>query len=103
MAGLLALRHVGEMEARVALIASERERIATGLGDLPVATWPSDANFILFRPLSRNADDVWHDLLERSVLVRNCVSWAGLPGCLRVTIGRPDENDSFLSALKECL
>ena len=51
LAGLLALRYVDEMEARVALIAEERGRVAAALGDLPVESWPSEANFILFRPL----------------------------------------------------
>jgi len=37
------------------------------------------------------------------VLIRNCASWDGLSGCLRVTIGRADENDRFLTALEECL
>ncbi len=103
LAGRLALRHTAEMEARVALIAEERGRVAAALGDLPVESWPSDANFILFRPLSHQADTVWQGLLDRSVLIRNCASWEGLSGCLRVTIGRPDENDRFLIALKECL
>ena len=49
-AGRLALRHVDAMEARVALITEERGRIAAALGDLAVESWPSDANFILFRP-----------------------------------------------------
>jgi histidinol-phosphate aminotransferase len=103
LAGLLALRHRDEMEARVALIAEERGRVAAALGDLPVESWPSDANFILFRPLGKDADAVWRDLLEHSVLIRNCASWDGLGGCLRVTIGRPDENDRFLTAMKESL
>ncbi|HVA09205.1 MAG TPA: histidinol-phosphate transaminase [Acidimicrobiales bacterium] len=103
LAGLLALRHTDEMEARVALISEERGRIAAALADLPVESWPSDANFILFRPLTNDADAVWQGLLDRSILVRNCAGWDGLPGCLRVTIGRPDENDRFLEALKECL
>ncbi len=103
LAGLLALEYTDEMEARVALVAEERGRVAAALGDLPVESWPSDANFILFRPLNQSADKVWSGLLERSVLIRNCASWDGLPGCLRVTIGRPDENDRFLSALEECL
>ena len=103
LAGVLALRHTEEMETRVALIAEERGRVAAALGDLSVESWPSDANFILFRPQGVDADKVWRGLLERSVLIRNCASWDGLPGCLRVTIGRPDENDRFLSALKECL
>jgi histidinol-phosphate aminotransferase len=42
-------------------------------------------------------------LLERSVLVRNCASWPGLDGCLRVTLGTPVEDDRFLSALSEVL
>ncbi len=103
LAGLLALEYTEEMQARVALVAEERGRVATALGDLPVESWPSDANFILFRPLHHNADKVWSDLLDRSVLIRNCASWDGLLGCLRVTIGRPEENDRFLSALEECL
>jgi histidinol-phosphate aminotransferase len=103
LAGLLALRHVPEMQARVARITEERGRVAAALGDLPVDTWPSDANFILFRPRRRDADEVWRALLDRSVLIRNCASWDGLRGCLRVTIGTPDENDRFLRALKESL
>ncbi len=103
LAGLLALRHMPEMERRVALIAEERGRLAAALADLPVDTWPSDANFILFRPRERQADDVWRALLERSVLIRNCADWDGLRGCLRVTVGTPEENDRFLLALKESL
>jgi histidinol-phosphate aminotransferase len=103
LAGVLALHHVPEMERRVAIIAEERGRLAGALADLPVDTWPSDANFILFRPRDRRADDVWRDLLERSVLIRNCADWEGLRGCLRVTVGTPEENDRFLLALKESL
>jgi histidinol-phosphate aminotransferase len=103
LAGLLALRHQDEMEARVSLISEERGRVAAALNDLAVETWPSDANFILFRPLNQGAEQVWKGLLEHSVLVRNCAGWDGLPDCLRVTIGTPDENDRFLKALKECL
>jgi histidinol-phosphate aminotransferase len=103
VAGLLALRHLPEMESRVARISEERGRVAAALGDLPVDSWPSDANFILFRPRDRDVDDVWRSLLAHSVLIRNCSSWQGLPGCLRVTIGTAEENDRFLHALKESL
>jgi histidinol-phosphate aminotransferase len=103
VAGLVALRHVPEMEARVARISEERGRVAAALHDLPVDSWPSDANFILFRPRDRDAGEVWRSLLDHSVLIRNCANWDGLRGCLRVTIGTPDENDRFLHALKESL
>ena len=104
-AGLLALRYTAAMEERVAALVTERERIVAGLSELPVEQWPSDANFVLFRPLHRSGDDVWQGLVDRSVLVRNCSSWGHdrLIDCLRVTVGTPDEDDRFLSALAEVL
>ena len=102
-AGRIALRFRGEMEARVAGIVEERGRLAAALTDLPVESWPSDANFILFRPAERDASDVWKGLVDRSVLVRDCSTWPGLSGCLRVTVGTPAENTAFLTALAEVL
>ena len=103
LAGRLALEFEDEMNARVALIAEERGRIAGALAALAVETWPSDANFLLFRPTGRDARDVWSDLVSASVLVRDCSQWPGLAGCLRVTVGLPEENDRFLAALTESL
>lgn len=102
-AGRLALRFRPEMEARVRAVAAERDRLAAALGGLAVDTWPSDANFILFRPRSAPSGAVWQGLLDRSVLVRDCSSWPGLGGCLRVTVGTRDEDDTFLAALREAL
>jgi histidinol-phosphate aminotransferase len=45
----------------------------------------------------------WDGLLKAGVLVRNFARWPRLDNCLRVTIGRPEENDAFLAALKEVL
>lgn len=101
LAGLLALGYVEAMESRMALVTSERDRVAEVLSTLPVTSWPSDANFVLFRPESKDASTVWSDLVASSVLVRDCSSWPGLTGCLRVTVGLPEENDLFLAALTE--
>ena len=102
-AGRLALPFRSEMEARVKAIAAERARLESAMATLEVEVWPSDANFILFRPRSRPAGEVWQGLLDRSVLVRDCSSWPGLDGCLRVTVGTADEDDAFLHALTEVL
>jgi histidinol-phosphate aminotransferase len=102
-AGRLAVRFVGEMEDRVGLIVRERHRLLAALAQLPVTAWPSQANFILFRPEHRTGAGVWQGLLDRSVLVRDTSSWPRLAGCLRVTVGTPDENDAFLAALAEVL
>jgi len=103
IAGRLALGHVDAMQRRVAELVAERQRIERSLSELDVTWWPSDANFILFRPARRSADDVWQELVERSVLVRNCTGWPGLDQCLRVTVGTAAENDRFLAALGEVL
>ena len=102
-AGRLAVRFGAEMEARVAALVAERERLVAGLVGLGLETWPSDANFVLFRPRGRSGDEVWQGLVDRSVLVRNCSSWPRLAGCLRVTVGTPQENDAFLAALAAVL
>jgi histidinol-phosphate aminotransferase len=102
-AGRLAVRFTEAMEERVALLVSERCRLMAGLASLPVTVWPSQANFILWRPSGRTGSSVWADLVQRSVLVRDCSSWPGLSGCLRVTVGTPAENDRFLAALGEVL
>lgn len=102
-AGTLALDYEDAMDERVAAIVEERGRLVTRLRDLDVDVWPSGANFVLFRPRSGDGDGVWQGLVDRSVLVRNCASWPRLDGCLRVTIGTPDEDDRFLDALEEVL
>ncbi len=103
VAGRLALLWRVEMGARVAALVAERERLAAAMAVLPVDTWPSAANFVLFRPRTVDGPTVWKGLVERSVLVRDCSSWPRLAGCLRVTVGTPDENDAFLAALAEVL
>ena len=103
IAGRLALRFTAEMQARVAALVAERERLAAALAALPVDTWPSAANFVLFRPRDVGGSTVWKGLLERSVLVRDCSSWPRLENCLRVTVGTPAEDDAFLAALGEVL
>lgn len=94
-----ALSFTAEMEDRVSLIKSERSRIESTLSTLDIEVWPSGSNFILFRPRTANALDVWKALLASGILVRDCSSWARLEGCLRVTVGTPEENSAFLAAM----
>lgn len=102
VAGLSALEHAGDMETRVRDIVAGRDRLVEGLGLMDVELWPSGANFVLFRPRA-DAAAVWSGLVDRGVLVRDCSTWPGLSGCLRVTVGNADENESFLGALRAVL
>ena len=101
IAGRLALTFVDEMEDRVQFIVGERERIQRALASMPIDTFPSGANFLLFRPCTTSGREVWQGLLEHSVLVRDCSGWPRLENCLRVTVGTTEENDAFLQALEE--
>jgi histidinol-phosphate aminotransferase len=103
LAGTLALDYLGEMQARVAHLVEERGRLTSRLSALPVDVWPSGANFVLFRPQHADGGQVWQELLDRSILIRNFSTSPRLEGCLRVTIGTPEEDDAFLDALTEIL
>ena len=102
-AGLLALKYVADMESRVRDIVAGRDLIESSFAALPVTTWKSGANFVLFRPETVAGAALWKELLDRGILVRDCSSWAGLDNCLRVTVGTADENEAFISAMKEVL
>ena len=101
IAGRLALQYVDEMDARVETIIHERERISVSLARLAIDVFPSGANFILFRPRAKPGRQVWQELLDRSILIRDCSGWPRLTNCLRVTIGTRSENDEFLAAIAE--
>jgi histidinol-phosphate aminotransferase len=103
LAGTLALAHSAAMDDRVERLVAERTRLVGRLSALDVEVWPSGANFVLFRPRSMPGATVWRQLVDRSVLVRNCSSWPRLEGCLRVTIGTTDEDDTVLAALEEVI
>ena len=100
-ATLAALGYTDEMVARVSLIKSERERISAALAGAKCETWRSGANFVLFRPTTVAAAELWQGLLERGILVRDCSSWPRLAGCLRVTVGTEAENAAFIEAISQ--
>jgi histidinol-phosphate aminotransferase len=63
---------------------------------------PSAANFILFATKPWTGRFLFEHLLEKGIIAR-CVDEYALPGYLRVTVGKPDENKIFLKALREVL
>ena len=91
---------------RIAEIVAERERLLAKLRQLPgIEAIASEANFFLLRlPTPAAARALWQCLYdEHGILLRDFSDSPGLSGCLRVSIGTPDENSSFYTALTECL
>lgn len=85
--------------AHVAGTIGERARVAAALAAHSAVRelWPSAANFLVFRVDDAHA--TWQALVARGVVVRDVSHYLGLAGCLRVSIGAPDENEAFLAAL----
>lgn len=91
------------LAAQAAAIRTSRAELIARLSQLPdVRAYPSDANFILFRVPAAAA--VFEALKRRAILVK-CLdgSHPALAGCLRVTVGTPQENAAFLDALAGAL
>jgi histidinol-phosphate aminotransferase len=83
-------------------IIAEREHLSQQLRALPgIAVYPSKANFILLK--LDDAGALAHYLAERSLSVRDFSSAPGLKNCLRVTVGTPVENTTFIQAVEEFL
>lgn len=96
-----ALAQLGRLDMvreRVREIIAERERMRAAVAALPgVIVYPSEANFLLMRfPDSAYANRV---LLDHGILVRDVSRYPLLHNCLRVTIGRREENDALIHAL----
>ena len=96
-----ALADTGHVETVVALNTKERARVASELARLGVFAYPSAANFHAVR-VPVEANRAYTELMERGIIVRSG-DGLGLPNFLRVTVGLPEENDAFCSALEELL
>lgn len=83
---------------RVAMLIGERDRVRRGLcgADDIECVFPSSANFLLVRCI--DAARRFASLLDAGIRVRDVSSQSGLADCLRIGIGRPDENDEVLAA-----
>ncbi|MBL7810111.1 MAG: histidinol-phosphate transaminase [Saprospiraceae bacterium] len=82
------------------LIIQERQRLALALSSLKVVeqVYPSEANFLLIKV--QDADGLYRHLLQNGLVVRNRNKEPLCQNCLRITIGRPEENDQLLNSIQ---
>ncbi|MEN8761364.1 MAG: histidinol-phosphate transaminase [Thiogranum sp.] len=102
---MFAFQHKTMLDEQAQQIRSDRAKLAQSLRELDgVRPYPSEANFILFETPQGEADRVFAALKEQGVLVKNLSAAAGrLRDCLRVTVGKPAENQAFIDALQNTL
>ncbi len=61
--------------------------------------FPSDANFLLVR--MNDAEAIYRYLVEQKIVVRDRSEVELCEGCLRITVGTPEENRRLLGALEK--
>lgn len=98
-AAIVALDFREELLANVGVVIAAREGLEASLQALGLQTLPSAANFILFTGFQASSTQLWAQLLDKGVLIRD----VGLSSYLRVTIGNEAENKAFIKALSELL
>lgn len=89
------------IEGQVATVLEERARLERELPRFPFVRkiWPSDANFLLVQV--DDADATYDHLTRDGIIVRNRNRVKGCQGCLRITVGLPEENDKLLKSLSK--
>lgn len=99
-AGIAALDEEEYVCKAAELVKNEREYLQNELSASGVKSYPSDANFILFR-----ADEALGEaLLREGILVRCCGDYSGLDSSFyRIAVKKHDENEVLISAMRRCL
>ncbi len=90
----------GETGAR-RLIAEQREYLSDAIRDLGLDVVPSQTNFILVDFASETAAADAFDFLRGRGLIMRPMGGYGLPGCLRITIGTPEQMRATAAALAQ--
>jgi histidinol-phosphate aminotransferase len=95
------LKDIDYLRKNIQAIIAERDRLA---GELKKLGWlkllPSRANFIFCHVLKGKASEIQQELQSRGILIR----YFDLPllqNSLRISVGRPEQNDIMVKALKE--
>jgi histidinol-phosphate aminotransferase len=84
---------------RIGIIRSERTRLESALTQLPdiEKVWPSDANFVFIQ--AADAQRLVADAHNAGILVRVFPNDPSLANCVRITVGKPEDNGRLLAAL----
>lgn len=89
------------LKRSVAMNAAGLRQLETAFEEMGLACIPSVGNFISV-DVARSGAEVFEALLHEAVIVRPVANY-GMPNHVRVTIGRPEENERFIGALKKVL
>jgi histidinol-phosphate aminotransferase len=95
------LDYEGRKDRWVKMLLEQREIFVKKLAAIPLIEkiYPSEANFLLVKV--PDANDIYHKLISRGIVVRNRNNMSMCLGCLRITIGTAEENEILINVLKQ--
>ena len=96
-----ALQDKAHLAKTIDLTISGRDWLYAQLQEFDLQLWPSQANFITFKP-PYDADLICQRLEQQGVIIRPLTGFY-LPNYLRVTIGLPEENERLVKTLQDVL
>lgn len=98
-AALAALQDTETYEQRLKTLLAQRTVLQQFLAGMEMVEhiYPSDANFLLVKV--NNATDLYRYLVGQGIIVRDRSRAYGCAGCLRLTVGTPEENEQLFRAM----
>lgn len=101
VAAVAALDDTDHLRASVEMNAAGLKQLTAAFDEMGLEYIPSVGNFISV-DVQREGKPVFDALLREGVIVRPVANYA-MPTHLRITVGRPEENERFIVALKKVL
>jgi histidinol-phosphate aminotransferase len=100
-AAIASLQDLDFLAANVERLRNERSRLMAALKEIPFLNpYPSQANFILCRVTGVDAAALKNELATRHGILVRYFNSPGLQDHIRISVGRPDDTDRLLEALK---
>lgn len=95
-----ALENLKKTQNYISAIITERTRLVSELSTIKIVKliYPTDANFILVKV--DDAKSTYNYLVNKNIIVRDRSKVELCEGCIRITVGTKEENDTLLNALK---
>ncbi|HWZ14779.1 MAG TPA: histidinol-phosphate transaminase [Mucilaginibacter sp.] len=98
---LQALANIDQVNAWIKETLIQRDNLVLQLKDFDFVLdiYPSDANFILVK--TSDPRGIYNFLVEKGIIVRDRSKVKLCVGCLRITVGTPDENKKLIQTLQD--
>lgn len=102
VAAQVSLEHAGELEKVVERLKAERSRLSAALREIPyLKPYPTQSNFILCKVIGRDAAELKARLAQEHGIFIRYFDKPGLRDHIRISVGRAEDTDVLLQALKK--